>query len=292
MINIARLDQANHGILDASSPSIDNHFSFMSEEPAEIQSVLLATMPVPAWLTQNAARSFSDHSPASRHHRLKIVLTLGCAVLLLAAVSVVFWYQDGRYSLPTPRPPTLAAVSVGDTVNLPTLPNTAASTDDRPLLLHFVNPDCPCSRFNADHVRALRNRFGANVRFVAVIQSLGEQNESHLRESLAAAARLFGPEMEAAVDSDGKIAAACGVYSTPQAAILAPGAHQVLLFRGNYNVSRYCADPQTEFVRLALTALVGHQPLPAQSRAAMVAYGCELPTNLAVWKRLQSGSKL
>ena len=195
-------------------------------------------------------------------------------------VCATFWYQDVRYLLPTPRPAALPEVSRGQAVSLP--PSLlAARGDERPLLLHFFNPDCPCSRFNADHVRALRQRFGDRVRFVAVAQVAdGQQADVHSRGMLAAG-RLFGPGTEATVDGDGRIAAACGVYSTPQAAILSGGASRTLLFRGNYNAARYCVDPETEFVRQALEAFVHAKPIPSPVRAAMVAYGCELPANVA-----------
>lgn len=205
---------------------------------------------------------------------------LGGAALLLALVGVTFWCQDLRYSLPTPRPAGWRGVAQGQAVSLPSHLADAAH-DDRPLLLHFFNPDCPCSRFNAEHLRALRQRFGSEVRFVAVVQVMdGPQVEARDR-GLIAAGRWFGADMEAIVDEDGSIAAACGVYSTPQAALISGGPGRALLFRGNYNAARYCTDPRTEFVRLALEAFVEGKPIPPQSREAMMAYGCELPANVA-----------
>ena len=79
-------------------------------------------------------------------------------------------------------------------------------------------------------------------------------------------------------DTDGRIATACGVYSTPQAAIL-DGTGR-LFFRGNYNVSRYCLAPGSEFARIALESLLAGKPAPVFPEIAMVAYGCELPANL------------
>lgn len=219
--------------------------------------------------------------PISRTpQRLRVAATLGLTALLLTVIGIVFWVQDGRYSLPTPRPPSLRELPPGTAVVLPAGVDWQAG-DRRPLLLHFFNPDCPCSRFNAEHVRALRTRFGAQIHFVAVVQILEDQDDARRRDGLAAAERLFGSGLEAVMDDGGKIAAACGVYSTPQAVILAPGSPRTLLFRGNYNASRYCADPRTEFVRKALEAIVGRQPLPPESRAAMIAYGCELPANVS-----------
>ena len=104
--------------------------------------------------------------------------------------------------------------------------------------------------------------------------------------------RLFGPDLEATVDEDGSIAAACGVYSTPQAAIVSGGPNRTLLFRGNYNTARYCTAPETEFVRLALESLVDGRLIPPPTREVMVAYGCELPTNMAVVRSPASGQPI
>ena len=226
-----------------------------------------------------------------RSYRLRLAATLGSAACLLAAVGVTFWYQDLRYTLPTPRPAALADVAPGQIVVLPPgLP--PAPGDPRPLFLHFFNPECPCTRFNAEHIRALRTSFGAQARFVAVMQTDETRNAADRQKSLESVAALFGPGLDAVVDDGGAIAAACGVYSTPQAVILTPGPTRSLLFRGNYNSSRYCADPQTEFARLALTAVVSHRPLPAGSRAAMLAYGCELPANVAAAKTAPARPRL
>src|SRR5262245_2467514 len=98
---------------------------------------------------------------------------LGGLLLLFAFIGAVFWYQDWRYSLPTPRPADLQQPPLRAALALPRAggPSTlAAAGGDRPVLLHFFNPSCPCSRFNLDHVRALRKAFGDRVEFVAVLQ--------------------------------------------------------------------------------------------------------------------------
>jgi hypothetical protein len=50
-----------------------------------------------------------------------------------------------------------------------------------------------------------------------------------------------------------------------------------LAYRGNYNVSRYCTDPRTEFVRIALEQMVAETDKLA-SLPNLAAYGCELPS--------------
>ena len=51
-----------------------------------------------------------------------------------------------------------------------------------------------------------------------------------------------------------------------------------LFYQGNYNVTRFCRDRETEFARLALERLRHRRVLrPSSSSAAAVAYGCPMP---------------
>lgn len=161
-----------------------------------------------------------------------------------------FWQQDVRYALPTPRPVGLVQPSLGIRLDLP-LPS-----DGLPTLLTFYNPDCPCSRFNVDHVLELQRRFGRRVRFVAICQS-GD-----------------APGMRTVHDPKCRIARTCGVYATPQAVLLDRDGN--LYYRGNFNRSRYCREPQSEYARIAIDALLRGAPRPEFPAAATTAYGCAL----------------
>ena len=146
-----------------------------------------------------------------------------------------------------------------------------------PTLLNFYNPDCPCSRFNLDHVRALLHRYGTRLRCITII----EMPDSAETKQEFGSLHLSG---DCVTDTDGHIAAACGVYSTPQAVILDAAGR--LIYRGNYNSGRYCTEPQSEYARLALDALLAHAPLTHFPDNAIRAYGCALPAN-----RLQERSQ-
>lgn len=197
---------------------------------------------------------------ASAWRTLSVLL---CMALALAAIGHIFWQQDLRYSLPTPRPHDLQQPPLGEPLSLPASVTTGASLlRGKPVLLHFYNPQCPCSRFNRDHVQALLNRFGDRVQFVSVI------------EATADAPTDSGLPMPHVVDDGGKVAAALGVYSTPQAVLL--DASGKLCYRGNFNTSRYCTTPQTQFVRLAIEAMLLDQA-PLRDPLAETAYGCCLP---------------
>ncbi len=192
---------------------------------------------------------------------------LGCLVSLGGAAGVL-WWQDWRYSLPTPRPEGLVQVAAGSRIQVASLDAMLPAPNGRPVLLTFLNPNCPCSRFNLDHVRALQQEWEGRVDFAAVV-------EGPARSRAARELARLGLQMDAIPDPDGRIAAAYGVYSSPQAVVL--DAQRRLYFRGNFNASRYCTVAATEYARLALDSLSMGQPTP-RFPGTDIAYGCELPS--------------
>jgi hypothetical protein len=192
------------------------------------------------------------------------------ALTLLAAIAWVFWQQDLQYSRPTPRPAGWHRPAVGTAIALPrAIEDLRAARRGAPVLLHFFNPACPCSRFNIEHVRALAVRFHQDLVVVAV---LSEGDPATMR----AAYRALPLGLPSYVDADHRLADAVGVYSTPQAAVL-DGAGR-LFYQGNYNLTRYCVNRNTEFARLALEAVVAGRPAPrVEPVDAATAYGCPLP---------------
>lgn len=195
-------------------------------------------------------------------------LALSSASLILAGIALLFWQQDWQYSLPTPRPDGLRQIPVGQVLQLSA---SLQSAPDRPLFLHFFNPHCPCSRFNLPQLRQLAHQYQSRIRFVAILP--GDIPGTSPGQTLAAFQNL-ALGIEAFTDTDGSLAAAAGVYSTPQAVLL--DSQQRLLFRGNYNISRYCTLPQTEFARLALEAFVSGAQVLTFPSAATISYGCPL----------------
>ena len=209
-----------------------------------------------------------SHNPSSAFRTARVGAVLFVNLLLLAVVGYAFWNVDWRYSLPTPRPDGLIQPALGSRL-APPASIAAVKRVGRPLLMHFANPECPCTQFNLDHVRRLEQIFGNQVDFVTVLQTGSELGEArsefqamHLR-------------MPVVYDRGAQIGEWVGVYATPQAAILS--ADGALYFRGNYNRSRYCSDESSEFVRLALEALVANRPLPQLPAEATITYGCPLP---------------
>jgi hypothetical protein len=183
---------------------------------------------------------------------------------LLGVISYVLWHEDWKYTLPTPVPEHYDASRPvnGSYVASRTMPASTA-----PLFLHFFNPDCPCSRFNLPHFRALVNKYGSRIDFavVAMVKD-GEYTEKDIRERI---------DLDIPVFIDPRVADSCGVYSTPQAVIF--DTHRKLYYRGNYNRSRFCADKNTNFAQMAVDSLLSNRDTLIADKAALKSYGCCLP---------------
>jgi hypothetical protein len=190
-------------------------------------------------------------------------------ILLSLTVGGLFWRMEWQYGLPTPLPADYHAVEKGASIRLPSASSNLLHRGDKPLFLHFFNPDCPCSRFNMPQFRALVQQYGDRVSFAIVVMGPKTFTAAQLQEK-------FNLPHLIPVVQDSALAAACGVYSTPQAVLLDRDSR--LYFRGNYNRSRYCSDEKTGFARQALDGLLTGNYSLTFSPLALKAYGCQLPT--------------
>lgn len=87
--------------------------------------------------------------------------------LLLINVIGIFWYQELRFLKPTPVPINYQTVLAGQAI---TLVGTVPLPTGRPVFLHFINPDCPCSRFNMPRYKQLVEQYQDKIQFCAVLQ--------------------------------------------------------------------------------------------------------------------------
>ena len=183
--------------------------------------------------------------------------------LLFLGIIALFWRNEWVYSLPTPVPENYKAVSPGSTVDASW---KFKSNNNKPLFLHFFNPDCPCSRFNIPQFKSLVKKYGKEVNFGIVVMNNKEYTAKEIQDKF---------DIQIPVSFDSAIAVSCGVYSTPQAVIIA--IDHKLYYRGNYNKSRYCTDKKTEYAKMALDALLNNNGNIVFDRFAIKAYGCQLP---------------
>ncbi|GAB3936888.1 TlpA family protein disulfide reductase [Mucilaginibacter myungsuensis] len=184
-------------------------------------------------------------------------------LLLIGVVGGIFWYAEFRYQLPTPVPEGYVAVKPGTMVQLP---QSVAHTAGKPLFLHFFNPDCPCSRFNIKQFKELVQGYGDKVDFRIVVLTTKKYSADDIRDKF---------DLDLPISFDQKLADLCGVYSTPQVALLDAG--EQLYYRGNYNRSRYCTDKETGYARIALEGLMAKKQDIKFNKYALTAYGCSLP---------------
>jgi hypothetical protein len=214
----------------------------------------------------------SRPSPINLASCVKPNLWLAAAALLLilSGIAALFWQQELQYARPTPVPADYVAVLPGERVVVPVV----AGTVRKPVLLHFFNPDCPCSRFNLKHVKQLAQRYAGTVNFLAVVPE-------HFATQTDEVRRRYDLPMPVVADGGEQLARACGVYATPQAALVDTTGR--LYYRGNYNKSRYCTTPHSNYAQMAIDSLQAGTPSPTFGDLATTAYGCELPERSG-WK--------
>jgi hypothetical protein len=195
---------------------------------------------------------------------MRIVAVALILAVVFSAIGAIFWHQELQYLLPTRLPPNYRVVSPNEVIkfNDSTL---IMQNYSKPKLLHFFSPTCPCSRFNLKHFLSLNKKYSKQIDFYIVIAD---------PEKLKYAKKLIDTNMTILVDKKEKLAKACGVYSTPQAAIIQTD--NKLYFRGNYNRSRYCTDKSSNFVQMALDSLLSLKKPPHFIELATQSYGCEL----------------
>jgi len=192
----------------------------------------------------------------------KWIAGIWLAVLTLTIASF-FWFNQLVYSMPTPVPDNYKNVENGTKISTGSKLQFATN---KPVFLHFFNPDCPCSRFNITHFKKLVKNYGDSLNFAIVIMS----HKGYTAKDIQTRFGLYIPVVQ-----DDNLAKTCGVYSTPQAVLLT--SDKTLYFRGNYNKDRYCSDEKTSYAKLAIEELLQHKKSANIEPLALLAYGCKLP---------------
>lgn len=185
-------------------------------------------------------------------------------IALFSAIAILFWQNELKYNMPTPVPSNYHPVAQGATIYLD---DKIGVHNNQPVFLHFFNPDCPCSRFNITHFKSLVKQYGTKINFIVVAIT---KDSSYTAKAIQNKFDLSIPVL-----FDQSIADACGVYSTPQAALI--GADHRLYYRGNYNRSRYCSDEKSNYAQMAIDSLLNHSNNLHFGELATRSYGCRLP---------------
>ncbi|MEQ9169223.1 MAG: redoxin domain-containing protein [Fulvivirga sp.] len=196
--------------------------------------------------------------------KIKILIFSVLSTVIILLIGLIFWKQEYKFTLPTPKPRNYVEVHQGDSVDIQ---YSAA----QPTYYHFYNYDCPCSRFNIKEFQSLVNKYKNEVKFYAVIET-----EDISSDDVNDFLEKYDLGIEVIKDSEGHLAQALGVYSTPQAVLIKD--HKVY-YKGNYNKARFCLSKNTKFAAQALEAMVKGEKVPDFPMVAEIAYGCELPSN-------------
>lgn len=197
---------------------------------------------------------------------LKIALYGVTVSLIMGVLAHFFWQYEMRYALPTPKPIDLKEVCIGDKVDV----SPFVQLGSKPLLLHFFNPNCPCSKFNIKEFFKLKHEYGSDIDLAIVL-------ESELEEDVADFKETYGSDMDILLDKGGAISNQLGIYSTPQAVIIKP--EGVIYYKGNYNKARFCTNKDSRFVDQALHHVIAGKELPKFTELATISYGCTLPSD-------------
>jgi hypothetical protein len=193
---------------------------------------------------------------------MKRALILIWLAVLLLAIGGLFWQNEWVYSLPTPVPAAYKPIQTGEHIDV----ELGQYNNHNPLFLHFFNPDCPCSKFNIPHFKSLVKQYGDKVNFAVVVMTSRNYTAKQIQDKY---------DLTIPVLFDTTLAVSCGVYSTPQAAII--DTDHNLYYRGNYNKSRYCTDKKSNYAQLALESLLNKKSPVLFNQLALKAYGCQLP---------------
>jgi len=191
------------------------------------------------------------------------VAVTGACVL----IGWVFWEQELKYALPTPIPKNYRDVKIGDKVDLS---NYVMS--NKPIMLHFFNPDCSCSRFNIMEFERIARKYGDKINVYVILQTEDESAVQKFKNK-------YDLDLPVLLDRSGAISDATGIYSTPQCVLL--DSSSTIYFKGNYNLTRYCTRKETSFADLAAQNLLNGKSLPPWIVTELsVPYGCQLPSDL------------
>jgi hypothetical protein len=195
----------------------------------------------------------------------KIVFFSIFCLTVCVVIGWIFWQIEFKYSLPTPLPTNFKIVNLGEHVQIQGI------NPGRSSVLHFFNPECPCSKFNINSFKSLEKKYRNEVAFYVVLQSEDEDEIQKFRNR-------YEIDLPVILDHNGSISDQCGIYSTPQAVVL--DKNSSIYFKGNYNKSRFCTRKETNYVQIALDSMIRDKPLPLFVRNELtLPYGCVLPSD-------------
>jgi competence CoiA-like predicted nuclease len=182
--------------------------------------------------------------------KLKKIFVYFFLSLVGGGICFMFYKEQIKIYLPTEMPTHFKTTNYGQKFDL--------KPKKKLKLIHFFNPDCPCSKFNKRHFEFLISKYQSEVEF-----------EAYSHTSIPA-----NFPIEVKFDTNNRMAKILGVFSTPQAVLL--DADGKLIYRGNYNQNRYCSSKKTEFVAQAIALALHKKSTLSVMQKSGLPYGCKI----------------
>jgi hypothetical protein len=161
-------------------------------------------------------------APRARRSPVSVLVGIVWAVALMLGIAALVRYQ-GRTGVAAAPPASWPE------------PAALAREHERPTLLVFAHPECPCTRATLGELDRIVARCGEKLRVLVILLSLPEFGGEGARGALREAAERI-PGVEVRDDSGGAIARAFGVLTSGQALLYEPDGR--LVFQGGITAAR------------------------------------------------------
>ncbi len=202
---------------------------------------------------------------------MKVVFWSASLLFFLSLVVYIFWNQELQYLLPTPKPKDVVQLKNGDKAPVEVL--GLKINPAKNLLVHFYNPNCPCTKFNLKEIKLMSFEYQKDVDLVVVAQT--DKTYDGLEDEIKS---QFLHPIQVVLDQSGDIAKAFGIYASPQMVLV--DKKLSVVYSGNYNISRYCTAKKTAFGKQSLQYLVEDAVNENLQflKGNQLSYGCLLPS--------------
>lgn len=153
---------------------------------------------------------------------MKNVLVITIMMLIFTCIAYVFWKEEFRYLLDIEN-----SVELYDPENYMLLKDVGINIGEKPVFVHFFDPNCKYSVINIEHISSIFTSYSHDIDLYLVINAdaLDEGHELIEKHNLPKSTKVL-------MDPDGAISSICGVNSTPRAVIF--NTDNSLYFEGNY----------------------------------------------------------
>ena len=199
--------------------------------------------------------------------KFMIWITILSSFILI--IGYVFWTEEVKFWTPTPKPDSVKEINMGEKAPLAVI---GINGDlDRPLLIHFYNPFCPCSKFNFKEFKKITSDYKGKMDFLLVAQT--DKDVPNLKSEIS---NKFFNKINIKIDTSGNIAEEFGVYSSPQVVLVDDQGY--IFYKWNYNSARYCTNKQTAYASISIEKLLNDRGVPDFTSQATTPYGCVLPS--------------